>query len=121
LEKLEVAVAFPSCSIAEANQLAIELQARFSRISASRGLRSSIEATIFKSDPNHQDFGASLAIIFGTPAAVAIAKGVHDLIAAKGHEVVIKTKGGSIIARGNAAKNIDISETVIALGYLSKV
>ena len=120
MDKFEIAIAFPSCSIGEANQLAVELQDRFSRIVTARGLSGSIQATVFKDDENRQDFGASLAIVLGTPAAIALAKGVHDLIAARGHSVVIKTKDGHIIAKGDAAKNIDVAETVAALERLKR-
>jgi hypothetical protein len=87
-------------------------------IAAARGLSGSIQVTVSKEDDTRQDFGATLAIIFATPAAIAIAKGVHDFIAAKGHAVAIQHKNGSVIATGHAAKNIDIAETVHRLNLV---
>ena len=55
-------------------------------------------------------------MIFGTPVAVAIAKGVHDWIAKNGNRVTIKTADGTVIATGDAARNIDVGQTVEALG-----
>jgi hypothetical protein len=111
----EIVLTFPRCSVGEGNRLAVELQELLNRVAVTRGLRGSIRAKIAKNDDQQQDFGATLAIIFGTPAAVAIAKGIHDFIAAKGHAVAIQTKEGTVIATGDAAKNIDIAETVNAL------
>jgi hypothetical protein len=118
LDKCEIVVAFTSCATGEANQIAVELKDRITRIVTARGLSGSIEVLVLKDDENHQDFGASLAIVLGTPAAIALARGVHDLIAARGRSVVIKTKGGHIVAQGGAAKNIDVAETVRALESL---
>jgi hypothetical protein len=111
----ELMIAFPKCSSGEANQLAVELRDLLIHTATVRGVSSAMRARVEKEDAEHQDFGATLAILMGTPAAIAIAKGVHDFIAARGHTVVIKTKDGSIIATGGAANNIDISKTVRAL------
>jgi hypothetical protein len=111
----EIVLTFPQCSAGEGNRLAVELQELLSRVAVARGVHGYIRARIAKDDNQQQDFGATLAIIFGTPAAIAIAKGIHDFIAAKGHAVTIHTKEGTVIATGDAAKNIEIAETVNAL------
>jgi hypothetical protein len=59
LDKFEIVIAFPSCSTGEANQIAVELQDRITRIVTARGLSGSIEVMVLKDDENHQDFGAS--------------------------------------------------------------
>jgi hypothetical protein len=68
-----------------------------------------------KVDKKTQDFGATLVIVLGTPAALALAKGIHDFISKYGDSVVISTPEGSVKATGSAAKNIDIAMTVKAL------
>ena len=111
----ELAVSFPDCSIGEANQLALDIRDFLMRMVSARGLSSAVTVTVEKEDNEFQDFGATLAILLGTPAAFAVAKGIHDWISARGHAVVIKTRSGEIIATGGSAQNIDIAKTVEAL------
>jgi hypothetical protein len=70
---------------------------------------------LLKESEETQDFGATLILILGTPAAIALANGVHDYIAKSGNTVIIKTPRGAVKARGSAAGNIDVAATVEAL------
>lgn len=63
----------------------------------------------------YQDLGTTLVVILGTPACIALAKGVHDFISKRGCAVSIMTDSGSVVATGSAARNIDIAATVAAL------
>jgi hypothetical protein len=68
-----------------------------------------------KVDKKTQDFGATLVVVLGTPAALALAKGIHDFISKYGDSVVISTPKGIVKATGGATKNIDVAKTVEAL------
>ncbi|MBC7908037.1 MAG: hypothetical protein H7Y60_15015 [Rhodospirillaceae bacterium] len=70
--------------------------------------------------PEYQDLGATLALVLGTPACLAVAKGLHDFIAKRGNKVEILTERGRVIAVGDASKNIDVAATVAALELHTK-
>jgi hypothetical protein len=69
-----------------------------------------------KENEETQDFGGTLAVVLGTPFALALAKGVADFIAKQGCRLVLETPDGRVIATGDAAANIDVASTVAALG-----
>jgi hypothetical protein len=75
------------------------------------------EATVgFRKDhADTQDLGTTLSIVLGSQAIVILAKAIHAFVSRHGDKVIIKTSGGSIIATGSGAKNIDVSRTVEAL------
>ena len=76
---------------------------------------SQAEIDVLKEDPEKQDFGTTLAIVLGTPAAIAICKGIAAYIAKRGDRVVIETPQGHVIASGDASTNIDVARVVEAL------
>ncbi|WP_157914293.1 hypothetical protein [Methylorubrum populi] len=106
-------------SNATSSQDASELREFINQIAVRHGLDKQIGIDIIKDRTDTQDFGATLAILFGTPAAIAIAKGIHDFIAKSGSRVTINHKNGTVIAVGDPAKNIDIAAVVKYLQGLS--
>lgn len=104
-------IRFDGMSSADANRAAVELR---------KQLRSKMgsEVTIdqVKENEETQDFGTTLAVVLGTPFAVALAKGVRDYIAKRGCRIVLETPQGKLIATGDGVKNIDVASTVAALG-----
>jgi hypothetical protein len=110
-------VTFKGLSMAEANQAALELRAEIlDRAEADEDVRAEIE----KENPDTQDFGTILVLVFGTGAAIAIAKGIQTYIAKHGSRVHIKTEAGEVIATGDAAMNIDVAKTTAALQKLAR-
>ncbi|MGM4877397.1 hypothetical protein AB7645_39895 [Bradyrhizobium sp. 956_D2_N1_5] len=103
-------IRFDGLSIVEANKAAKDLERVLHPLLGSGG---SVELT--KTDTLTQDFGTTLIVVLGTPAAIAVAKGIHDFVAKRGNRVVIETDGGSVLATGDAAANIDIAKTVDAI------
>ena len=104
-------IRFGDMSTADANRAAAELR---------KQLRSKLGGDVsinqIKEDQETQDFGGTLAVVLGTPFAVALAKGVADYISKRGCRLVLETPQGRIIATGDAASNIDVASTVAALG-----
>jgi hypothetical protein len=89
----EVTLSFEDASLAEANRYAAEL--------AERLRDADVAVTERRADPNAQDFGATLAILLGTPAVIALAKGVADWLRMRPEaKVTLKDSHGTIIASG---------------------
>jgi hypothetical protein len=70
-----------------------------------------VVATIEKLDKDSQDAGATLVLLFGSSAAVAIAQGIRAYLARRGDagdRIMIRTADGfELIATGEAARNLD--------------
>jgi hypothetical protein len=67
----------------------------------------SVSADLIKADPNTMDMGATIVLLLGAPAAVAVAKGIADYIRRAGvsitvtsddKEVTIKNMDGEDVA-----------------------
>ncbi len=104
-------IRFDNMSTADANRAADELRRQ---LRGAMGSEVSIDRV--KENQETQDFGGTLAIVLGTPFALALAKGVRDYIAKRGCRVVLETPEGRVIATGDAAANIDVASTAAALG-----
>lgn len=74
-----------------------------------------IQVRIAKDRDDTQDLGATLVLIFGTKAALTLAKAVYAYVAKRGDRVLIETGDGKVLATGSGAANIDVSKTVAAL------
>lgn len=103
-------VRFESSSPAHANRAAGELR-RFIRSAAAGG----VEVEVHKDDRETQDLGSTLVVLLGTPALVAVARGIRDYVAKTGDRVVIETPDGTVVARGDAAQELDVAAAVAAL------
>lgn len=104
-------IRFDNMSTADANRAADELRRQL------RGaMGSEVSIDRIKENQETQDFGGTLAVVLGTPFALALAKGVSDYIAKRGCRVVLETPEGRVIATGDAAANIDVASTAAALG-----
>jgi len=104
-------IRFDNMSSADANRAAAELR---------RQLRSKMGSEVaidqVRENEESQDFGGTLAVVLGTPFALALAKGIRDYIAKRGCSLVLETPEGRVIATGDAATNIDVASTAAALG-----
>jgi len=62
--------------------------------------RTDIETRIEKNSAETMDLGTQLALVFGAPAAVAVARGIAQWLAHEGEragKLVIKTKNGIVV------------------------
>jgi hypothetical protein len=82
----EVMVSFPDTSLGSANQLAEDLEQRLVEET------SEVQVERHRTDDRNQDFGASLILILGTPAAIAVAKGIANWISKHGDTKVRVTR-----------------------------
>ena len=103
-------VRFDGLTAAEANRAARELQDLIARAAGG-----AVSADLQRERTDTQDFGTSLLLLFGTPAAVMAMRAVHAYIAKRGSRVVIETAEGRVVATGDAATNIDVAGTVAAM------
>ncbi len=94
----DLLISFDDVDLAEANQLAGELQ---------YDLESQVEGVgvnLVRGKARTMDFGATLAIMLGSAAATAVAKGIQAWLAKRDSATVtIKTRTGEIIATGVSA------------------
>ena len=104
-------IRFDNMSPADANRAAAELR---KQLRAKIGSEVAIDQV--RENEEAQDFGGTLAVVLGTPFALALAKGIRDYIAKRGCSVVLETPQGRVIATGDAAANIDVASTAAALG-----
>lgn len=72
-----------------------------------------VEAQPRRTSPNAQDFGASLIIVLGTPAVVAVATAIGTWIARTGTSVTIKDESGQVLVKN--VKSGDVPKVVEAL------
>jgi hypothetical protein len=103
-------ISIAGLSAGESDAAADDLESRL------KGLKEAEEVTRVRDSKSHQDFGVSIAIVLGAPAAVAIAKGIADWLRARENgEIIIKTPEGSIVARGHAAQKLDVAKVTAVL------
>lgn len=99
----EFSIRFENLSVAEANVLASELRSEV--IAAD----DRVKVDVAKDDPTTQDFGATLILVLGTPAIVAVARAIADYIQRRGVSVSITPDGGVSI---NNVRSADVANIV---------
>ncbi|MBO0789549.1 MAG: hypothetical protein J2P36_01175 [Ktedonobacteraceae bacterium] len=90
MDKETYIITFDTADAADANRHAEEL--RQALLDASPD----VEVYRRRDDPDTQDFGSTLVLLLGTPAAVAVAKAVGDFLALRRGTIIIETKDGEI-------------------------
>lgn len=85
MEQEQFTIDFPGVSVAEANRLASELGEML------RGIPG-VQVNQHRNSENTQDMGASLILLLGTPAVLAVAKGVEAYLK-KRHDAKITITG----------------------------
>jgi hypothetical protein len=99
MEKQTYVIEIEGASSAEANRYAEELR------DALLGATSEIEVERQRTDTSTQDFGATLVLILGTPAAIVLAKAFRDWInRRKNAKLTWKTPDGEILLENVSAK-----------------
>ncbi|MGC1295298.1 MAG: hypothetical protein WA869_09665 [Alloacidobacterium sp.] len=91
----QLTLSFEGADVAEANRFAAELAERL------RDADASIDVQQRRADPSAQDFGATLVLVLGAPAVIALAKSVSAWLAMRPNaKVTIKGRDGTVIASG---------------------
>lgn len=110
-EQRGVRITFDGLTAAEANRAAQAL-----RQSLMSGADDDLTASIEKDDHDSQDAGATLVVLFGSSAAVAVARGIRAYLERRGRdEITIRTADGTeVIATGEAARKLDATALVRA-------
>jgi len=118
-QQIGVRVAFGELRSGEANQA---IQALRDVILERAG--DEVVASIEKDDPDSQDAGGTLVLLFGSSAAVAIAQGIRAYLARRGDNrdgITIRTADGTeVIATGEAARNLDAAALIRAASRTAK-
>jgi hypothetical protein len=91
----QLTLSFEGADVAEANRFASELAERL------RDADAPIDVRQTRADPKAQDFGATLVLVLGTPAVIALARGVSAWLAMRPNaKVTLKGRDGTLIASG---------------------
>lgn len=109
-----IIIRFPGLNAADANNAAAELR----RLMIDEEPANALNISQTREATDTQDMGGALTVIFGTPAAVAIASGLKAWLTKRGtreSRVEIVTPAGQVLATGSAADGIDVAEAVKAL------
>ena len=110
-QEQRIRIRFPELSALEAGRAAQKLKTLI-QAAHDKKPAGTLSLDVARSREDAQSVGEILVVLFGTSAALAIAQGVRTYIAAKGSQVTIETLDAKIVATGDAAKNIDVAETV---------
>jgi hypothetical protein len=102
----ELLMSFPEVSPAQANQYAAPLQDMLKQASPE------VSVERIRSDREAMDFGASLVVTVGTPAAVAIAGAIKRWLSRYGTSLSIQTSAGEVLARNLDSQ--DVIEIAVA-------
>ncbi len=106
----QLIISFPEESEGQANILAQDLK------EALEALQEVKEAETRRADPTSQDFGATLGIILGSGAAVAIAQGIKAWLT-RHHSVTLRIErpdGTVVMENLTAAKAVKLAEKLMA-------
>jgi hypothetical protein len=91
MDEQQFEISFEGCDAAEATQLANGLE---------QELRESgkAEVSLNKARADSQDFGTTLILVLGTPAAIALAKAITVFLQRHSGATIKITKSGEVIA-----------------------
>jgi hypothetical protein len=82
---------FPEASTAEGNQLAVDLR------DCLRDINGNVQVERLRDNPDTMDFGATLGLILGSAAVIAVAKGIAAWLARNsGVRLEIRQSDGSV-------------------------
>jgi hypothetical protein len=93
-ESARYEVRFEEVSVAEAGVLAANLRDELLEF-----LPEDAKVLLEKDDPTNQDFGATLVLVLGTPAVLAIARGIASYLQRQ-HGSISISKDGAVVATG---------------------
>jgi hypothetical protein len=101
---------FENCSVADANVRAEDL--RQDLLDAVED----VDVSLRRDDPTSQDFGATLVLVLGTPAVIALSRAIGKwLVRTNQASVTILTKDGRVVAQNidsaDAAKMVESALT----------
>jgi hypothetical protein len=113
-KQVAVRITFDGLKSAEANREVDDLrQALLGRVG------DEVVASIETADADSQDVGQTLVLLFGAPAAVAIAQGIRAYLARRGDDrdrITITTIDGTVVvATGEAARKLDAAALIRAV------
>lgn len=71
-----------------------------------------VKVDVHKADPTTMDFGATLILVLGTPAILAIAKGIAAALGRERAGTLVIKRDGNIVFKGNSSDAAKIAESL---------
>ena len=93
-------IAFPGVSTSEAGSLAADLQQEIEMMGEG------VTVQRVRDNPDTQDFGATLLLVLGTPAVIALAKGIAAWMKRTGTGVTVKCGDKEIVVKNVDSANL---------------
>ena len=75
-----------------------------------------VDVDLRKDDPTTQDFGATLILALGTPAVIAVAKGIQAFLSRERQGTLVIRQNGEVVFKGNSADAAKISAALSRRG-----
>lgn len=75
-----------------------------------------VAVTVKKADQATMDFGATLVLVLGTPAILAIAKGISVFLARERPGVLVIKRDGNVVFKGNSSDAAKIAASLSRKG-----
>jgi hypothetical protein len=90
---------------------------------AAEGLRNAlldaspdVKVDLHKTDPTAMDFGATLVVALGTPAILAIARGISSFLARERRGTLVIKHDGDVVFKGNSSDAAKIAASLSRKG-----
>ncbi len=80
-----------------------------------------VQATIQREDAANQDFGSVLVLVLGTPAIIAVAKGIANFLCRERATIVIEEDGKVISAEMTGKDAAKIAAEIVEIMSHSKI
>jgi hypothetical protein len=119
---MQSTVARPGMIMAEASdvfELHFEDVSAADAAAAAEGLRNAlldaspdVKADLHKADPTAMDFGATLVVVLGTPAIIAIAKGISAFLQRERMGTLVIKRSGDVLFKGNSSDAAKIAASL---------
>lgn len=111
-QKEQVTIRFENLSLAEAGTHAANLQGELLDLRHEEKGQALESVNLQKDSKETMDFGATLVLLFGTPAVIAVAHGISNYLSRTGTSVTIEKDGTVILKDVRGADAAKIVEAI---------
>ena len=108
-DRQTIRIRFPGMELGDAGMAAESLREQI------EDETSEVDVGVEKDNPDTMDFGATLAIVLGTPAALALAKGIANWMARERSAIEIEIGSEKVTVKASGTINENVARIVEAV------